>query len=109
MRTPVPNSGATYRLNGFYNQHSFALIGAQGPRNGIVKVYKNALLQQTIDLYAPKWRPRVVVASMMMGPRDRFTIVNATPTGRPNSDIHLDALFDLDPNDCSRCRARAER
>ena len=65
--------------------------------------------ERPIALYASKWRPRVVVASMMMGPRDRLTIVNATPTGRPNSDIHLDALFDLDPNDCSRCRPRAAR
>lgn len=60
MRTPVPNSGATYRLNGFYNQHSFALIGAQGPpkwnRQGIQECFAAADDRPLCAQMAPEGR-----------------------------------------------------
>lgn len=93
MRSATPNTGMTYRVAGQFEGRRVSVVAARGPRNGIMKVYNNAVLVKTVDLYAAKWQPRQVVATFDTPLKGRLTVVNATPASRPNKDVHVDAVI----------------
>lgn len=93
MRSATPNTGMTYRVAGQFEGRRVSVVAARGPRNGIMKVYNNAVLVKTVDLYAAKWQARQVVATFDTPLKGRLTVVNATPASRPNKDVHVDAVI----------------
>ncbi|MEI2776318.1 MAG: hypothetical protein V9G19_10190 [Tetrasphaera sp.] len=101
-RSSTPNTGMTYRTEGDYVEHRVAVVAARGAHNGVMKIYSGLDLVKTIDLYAARWQARQVVAAIDLPEKGRFTVVNATPAGRPNKDVHVDAIIVLGTNDIWR-------
>lgn len=99
MRSSTPGTGATYRVIGTFEGRELGFVAARGPRNGIVAVHVDGVLQQTIDLYAPRWQPRQVVVAVDLPLEGRITVVNRTPAARAGKDVHVDGLVLLDHPD----------
>ncbi len=94
-RSSTPQTGATYRAMGFQLGRQLGLVAARGPQGGVMKVYNDGVLVSTIDLYAAKWQPRLVVAVTSLKLHGRLTVINASPASRPGKDIHVDAVVTL--------------
>lgn len=103
MRSSTRRTGATYRVSGTWEGRDVGVIAAKGPRNGVMAIYVNGVLRQTVDLKSATWQPRLIVAAVELPLRGRITLVNATPAGRVAADVHVDGLAILDhPEDWYR-------
>lgn len=99
-KSSTADTGVTYRANGAFEGRNIALVSAQGPRGGVLAVYADGKLLQSIDLYSATPQPRQVVASVDLGTSGRLTVANRTPATREGKDVVVDDLVLLErPND----------
>lgn len=96
MRSSRPGTGATFRVGGTFVGRDVAVVAARGPANGVVAVHVDGVLHETIDLYAPTWKPRVAVTTLDLPLHARVTLVNVTPAARTGKDVHVDSVAIVD-------------
>lgn len=102
-RTSTRGAGMTFRPSTEVDGQTVGVVAARGPRGGVMGVYADGKLTSTVDLYAPTWQPRRVVASTYVPAQARITLLNRTPGARANADVHVDGLVLLQDVTCWSC------
>lgn len=92
MRSATPGATATLPATG--ERRRIGLVSARGPRNGVLRVTVGGAAR-TVDLAAPAWQPRQVVAALDVPANTAVTLVNATPAARAAKDVYVDGLIGL--------------
>lgn len=62
---------------------------------GVMAVYKDGRLVNTIDLRSATRQQRVVVASVELENDGRVTVANVTPSGRADRTVVFDSLINI--------------
>ena len=62
---------------------------------GVMAVYKDGRLVNTIDLRSATRQQRVVVASVELENDSRVTVANVTPSGRADRTVVVDSLINI--------------
>lgn len=76
-------------------KRTVAVVTERGPGMGVMAVYKDGRLVNTIDLRSATRHQRVVVASVELENDSRVTVANVTPSGRADRTVLFDSLIDI--------------